>query len=177
MPEILQYSRLPEAFPNVIMMSTDDQTPPSNPGGLGPLIHDSPGSDLAEDPVASDPPAHSISLGKADPLLQQIYYQKLRESAERFALELNTAATEDDLTRTWRSLNQDKQEMVITTGLRCITYDPEIDFDLFDNLAASGNSPIDLSATEEESAQERIAEEGGGAFIGRVIQTYAAARQ
>ncbi|KAF8802216.1 hypothetical protein BYT27DRAFT_7341548 [Phlegmacium glaucopus] len=73
------------------------------------------------------------------------YYQKLRESADRFAHQLSTSTYVDDVETTWRAFDDKKRELVITSAMRYITFDPEADFNRFDDMAMSAMTSVMLT--------------------------------
>jgi hypothetical protein len=48
----------------------------------------------------------------------------------------------DDVETTWRSFDDKKKELVITSAMRFITFDPEPDFGRFDDLAMTAMTSV-----------------------------------
>lgn len=48
----------------------------------------------------------------------------------------------DDVETTWRSFDDKKRELVITSAMRFITFDPEADFRRFDDFAMAAMTSV-----------------------------------
>jgi len=108
-----------------------------------------------------------------EPVTEGYYYQKLRESADRFAHQLSTSKYVDDVERTWRTFDDKKKELVITSAMRFISFDPEADFRRFDDLAMAAMTSVMLNIVR---TAERSARPGGNTLLRRAV-TFQAARR
>jgi hypothetical protein len=48
----------------------------------------------------------------------------------------------DEVETTWRAFDDKKKELVITSAMRFITFDPETDFKRFDDLAMAAMTSV-----------------------------------